>query len=94
MIPEFRVYYNEQGKILFYSCEKHEGNYIVVTKDEYAEGRPELLVIDGKLTRPNNSQSTIKLVPDVEGMSCAVDDVSIVTTTGNTQKWKLKVNEF
>jgi hypothetical protein len=27
--PEFRLYYDDKGKVLFYSCEKPEGNYIV-----------------------------------------------------------------
>ena len=28
--PEFRLYYDDKGKVLFYSCEKPEGDYIVI----------------------------------------------------------------
>jgi hypothetical protein len=28
--PEFRLYYDDKGNVICYSCEKLEGNYIVI----------------------------------------------------------------
>jgi hypothetical protein len=48
--PEFRLYYDERGCVLFYTCEKPEGNYIVIDSNTYAQGRPDVRVVDGKIT--------------------------------------------
>ena len=90
---QFRLYYDDNGNVLFYTCEKPEGNYIVIDKDIYAEGRPDHKIIDGKITKPKLFSGTIKLVQSAEGVSCNIDDISIVTDEGQTQKWKLKINE-
>ena len=31
-VPEFRLYYDESGKVICYTCEKLPGNYIVIDK--------------------------------------------------------------
>ena len=28
--PEFRLYYDDEGRVLFYTCEKPEGNYLEI----------------------------------------------------------------
>lgn len=96
MESEFRLYYDENGKVVSYSCYPLDTHtqFIVIDAQTYAECRPEVIIVDGKITKPTLSSNTIKLVPDNEGISCAIDDISIVTDTGVTQKWKLKVNEF
>jgi len=40
VIPEFRLYYDEKGKVVTYTCEKLEGNYIVIDKHVFAQARP------------------------------------------------------
>jgi hypothetical protein len=92
---ELRLYYDDKGNVLFYTCDKPEGNFIVIDKQTFAESRPDLKVVNGKLVRPGLNPVVAKLIPKDEGISCAKDDVSIVTTDDvEIQKWKLIINEF
>ena len=78
---EYRLYYNDLGEVLFYSTEDLPGNYIVVGKKVYDEGRYDNTIIDGVLVPPAQYVYQ-KLVPINE----PGDDVSIVSDA----KWKLK----
>ena len=96
--PEFRLYYDEKGKVLFYTSEKPEGNYVVVDPQTYAEGRPDLRVVDGRLSTVNQGSVVSKLVPDKnEGIACSEEDVSIIIPKKSKVKkikWKLKTYEL
>lgn len=96
--PEFRLYYDDKGKVLFYSCEKPEGNYIIVDAATYAAGRPDLRVIDGKISTAVPSLVVSKLMPNKdEGISCSEHDISVVVDdeyTDNITKWKLNTYEL
>ena len=95
--PEFRLYYDDRGKVLFYTCEKPEGNYITIDATTYAEGRPDVRVVDGKLSRNSNGSVISKLVVSDEGISCATEDMSIIVSDdydGKTTKWKLTTYEL
>lgn len=95
--PEFRLYYDEMGKVLFYSMENISGNYIVVDKQIFAEARYDWKVIDGKLTKYVPGITISKLKPDEsQGMSCAKEDISIIVDENynNIQKWKLTSYEL
>lgn len=96
--PEFRLYYDDKGQVITYTCEKIEGNYIVIDAQTYAESRPDLRVVNGKIVRISNSAVVSKLVPDdTEGKVCANEDISIVVNKDDnvkTQKWKLVTYEL
>lgn len=96
--PEFRLYYDEKGKVLFYTSEKPEGNYIVVDALTYAEGRPDLRVVDGRISTVNQGSVVSKLVPDKsEGVECSIEDVSIIVPKKckvKKIKWKLQTYEL
>lgn len=96
-VPEFRLYYDESGKVICYTCEKLPGNYIVIDKLTFAQGRPDIRVIDGKISTVQSHAIISKLMPDIEGTLCAVDDISIIVDdeyVGKTNKWKLTVYEL
>jgi hypothetical protein len=100
--PEFRLYYDEQGKVLFYTCEKPEGNYVVVDAVTYAEGRPDIRIVDGKISTVAQGSVVCKLIPTEnttdEYVECSEDDVSIIITNKRFKlkktKWKLSINEL
>ena len=96
--PEFRLYYDEEtGKVLFYTCEKPEGKFIVVDQITFACARQDIRVIDGKLTKGIQTVVVSKLMPDAaHGVNCMIEDVSMISTEeqGITQKWKLNVYEL
>lgn len=87
--PEFRLYYDEKGCVVSYSCEKHDGNYIVIDAQTYAEGRPDVRVVDGKLIKINTNAVISRLVQDTKGTLCEREDISILTDNDG-QYWNLK----
>ena len=97
--PEFRLYYDDQGKVLFYTCEKPEGNYITIDRQTYAEMRLDLRVINGVISRAMPNAVVSKLMPgdDEDSTICHSSDISIIVDsdyTGDTTKWKLKTYEL
>lgn len=92
-VPEFRLYFDDKGKVLCYTCEKLEGDYIVIDSLTFAEARPDVRVVDGKLVRAGTTAVVAKLHPSDEGTLCETEDVSVISeTTG--QHWKLKIYEL
>ena len=95
--PEFRLYYDDKGHVICYTCEKLEGNYIAIDAATYAIGRPDVRVIDGKISTVSPSAIVSKLIPADEGIECAAEDISLVVDEsydGKKQKWKLTVYEL
>lgn len=89
---EFRLYYDDNGKCLCYTCENLEGNYIVIDGDTYHQCRPDVYVIDGKIVKRSEMTVIHKLKPSTKGVTCSNDDVTMINTEGTT--WELTTNEF
>lgn len=92
--PEFRLYYDENGKVICYTGDKSVvGNFIVIDATAFAAARPDVRIIDGKIALPMASTIVSKLMPhDSEGTECYEKDISIIvdsTYIGNKLKWKL-----
>lgn len=96
--PEFRLYYDDKGQVITYTCEKLEGNYIVIDSQTFAECRPDVRVLNGKIVHTSSQSVVSKLVPNnTTGTNCAADDLSIVVTKNaklKTTKWKLETYEL
>jgi hypothetical protein len=91
--PEFRLYYDDKGSVTGYTCEKLEGNYIVIDATTFAESRPDIKVVDGKIIKNNYGSVVSKLCKDTEGVLCEAEDVSIITETAG-QCWKLETKSL
>lgn len=86
-LSEFRLYYiKATGEPLFYTMENEEGDYIRITKEQFAECRYDIIVKDGKITKPKNI-AIGKLVPSNIGFGTHATDISIV---GSDQYWSVK----
>lgn len=59
--PEYKVYYDDGGHIISYSVDQLDGNYIVISAEQYAEGRHDARVEDGKLIYTHTQEYTFKL---------------------------------
>ncbi len=95
--PEFRLYYDAAGRVVCYTCEKLEGNYIVIDADTFAQSRPDLRVVDGKLAAASTGAVVSKLTKSDTGVLCAADDISIIADenySGNTIQWELMTYEL
>ena len=87
--PEFRLYYDDKGQVVTYTCEQLEGSYIVIDATTFAESRPDVRVVDGRIVRSGSSAVVARLYPDNTGVLCEIEDVSIITEAEG-QYWKLK----
>lgn len=96
--PEFRLYYDDAGRVLFYTCDKPEGKFIVIDALTYAVARPDVRVIDGKISTVQSHAVVCKLMPSLnEGQECVAEDISIIAAMdyeGATTKWKLNSYEL
>lgn len=95
--PVFRLYYDDTGKVLYYTCEKLEGNHIVVDALTYAEARPDIRVIDGKISTVPRNMVISKLMPGETGIRCASEDLSVIVNdeyVDTTIHWKLNTYEI
>ena len=91
--PEFRLYYDDKGSVTGYTCETLEGNYIVIDAITFAEARPDIKVVDGKIIRNNYGSVVSKLCKDLKGTLCEAEDVSIITESDG-QYWSLKTKSL
>lgn len=94
---EFRAYYDEAGKVLFYTCDKPEGNYIVIDPLAFAEKRFDVRVKDGKLVKIVPGMIITKLKPNLEKGKCTSNqDISIIVNAEHKEhiKWKLDNHEL
>lgn len=87
--PEFRLYYDDKGQVVTYTCEKLEGNYIIIDALTFAEARPDVRVVDGKVVRAGAGAVISRLYTAKTGVLCEAEDVSIITEAEG-QYWKLK----
>ena len=90
----YRLYYNkETGEPISYTMEELEGDYVKVSKEQYHQGRYDVVVKDETICFITNMQYVRKLVPDADGIACNKTNVLIVDKTSTT-KWKLKTKEL
>jgi len=96
--PEFRLYYDDKGNVICYTCDTSlEGNFILVDNSTFSQGRPDVRVIDGRISTVSSGSVVSKLVSTDDGIYCAAEDVSIIVDSdydGETKTWKLKTYEL
>jgi hypothetical protein len=97
--PEFRLYYDETGSVICYTGDKSmTGNYIVIDAQTFAAARPDVRVIDGRLSTAAPKSVVYKLMPNNnEGVECVSEDISIIADDsydGKTTKWNLNIYEL
>jgi len=97
--PEFRLYYDDNGNVIYYNGDKSGiGNYIVIDALTFAAARHDIKVIDNKISTVAANAVIHKLMPnDIEGIECHLEDISVVvdnTYTDKNKKWKLTTYEL
>ena len=91
--PFFRLYYDAEGRPLFYSMAHEPGTYIELTPEEYHRGSSNVRVRDGKLVEVT-WRTTVKLVPGDSGTHCHPDNVAVVVTESQPHtKWSKQTYE-
>ena len=93
---EYRLYYDDNGDVICYTCDPVEGKYIVIDRQTFAECRPDIKVIDSRIVKKSETHVITKMVKG-NGITCAKEDINIIVNdehNGPTEEWKLKIYEF
>jgi len=79
---EYRVYYDETGKVTCMTNENLPGNYIRISKEIYDRASyKSMRVINGKLTRVNHTTDDFALVRSSKGYTSVKGHASILTNS-------------
>lgn len=86
--PQYRVYYNDTGRIVCYTMEDLPGNYIVISAEDYALCRYDARVDEGKLVYTHLQSHTFKLRKVAENTPGSVKttkyDINIIVEDDET----------
>ncbi len=88
---EFRVYYDDQGRVTCYSMEDLPGDYIVIDRVIFEQCRMDLKVKDGCLIRITHDASWRLAPTEASDTACHPDDITVVVppTHHTKQYWKV-----
>jgi hypothetical protein len=75
--PFYRLYYDDQGRPLFYSMADEPGTYIEIDQETFACSASNVRVRDGRLVEITWATTT-KLVPGNSGSPCHPDNVAVI----------------
>lgn len=91
---EFRLYYDDTGKVICYTSDNSVpgDNYIVIDAQTYAESRPDIRIVEGKIKRQSDFVVVSKMVESTTGVSCEPNDICIISDNGTY--WEPKVMEY
>lgn len=86
--PVYRLYHDDQGRVLFYSMEDLPGSWIEVDAQTYALTPYDIRVISGKIVQLPKKVAVNKLRPAEHGVCCHPRDMCIVVKPDNPHiKW-------
>ena len=85
---EFRLYYDDNGKVITYTSEKLPGKYLVITKEQYLEARGDAIVKDKQLCYTHIMSHISKLTKNLnQGVSTSKYDINILQSDGDVNFW-------
>jgi hypothetical protein len=90
---EYRLYYDDAGRVITYTTEKLEGNYIVITREQYSECRMDVVVVEGKIVRTERNRAVYVLEKNTGGVKTSKYDINIIINDGDGNYWKLTTYE-
>lgn len=91
-LTEYKVYYDSEGKVITYTTEKIDGQYILINKEQFDQARPDAIVKKGKLVYTHTMSHVIRLNRNSsQGVSVSKYDINIIDNSTDSVYWS---NEF
>jgi hypothetical protein len=92
----YKLYYDADGRVVTYSTEDLSGQYIEITREQYAEARSDVVIKDGKIIQTHIRNHVFKLEKSEQGIRCSKYDISIIADSGSQdgQYWKQAAYEI
>lgn len=87
-----KLYYDEHGQPIVYTCDTIQGNYIEVDPETFALANMRVKVINGTIKHLPPVIYVNKLTPGSSGTLCHSQDVAVVVNDSGTY-WKRKTYE-
>jgi len=94
---EYRLYYNTDGKPTMYTTEKPDGNYVVITREQYAICDWQVIVVDGEIKSTKNIKKIYKLQKSTTGIKTSKYDINILLEDNDDVEhnyWTLVTHEY
>lgn len=92
---EFRLYYDDNGKVICYTCDDLPGdNYIIIDSATYAESRHDIRVVDGEIKRDSDYIVVSTMIMSTSGVPCDTNDICVITNESPNNLWETIINEF
>jgi hypothetical protein len=90
----YRLYYDNDGFLIYYSMEELPHNYIEIDAVTYNQRLSNIRVIDKKIVITNPASYVKKLIPCTAGTPCDPNDICIVVSESTSHtKWSIKTYE-
>ena len=86
---EFRLYYDDAGNPVTCACEDLPGDYLVVDKETYAQGRYDIRIIDGEIVPLRDFVYYNKMIPSESGTACHPNNALLIEAE-STIFWNTK----
>ena len=74
----YRLYHDQQGRVLFYSMEDLPGSWIAVDAETYALASHQVRVVAGQLVPIPSAAAIDKLRPGKQGVCCDPRDICLI----------------
>jgi hypothetical protein len=97
---EYRVYYDSDGKVITYTTDVNlQGDFIVITREQYLEARHDAVIKDGQLVQTHIRRHVMKLVRGATpGRLASKYDASVLADDEEEDpdvcSWGIKVYEI
>jgi hypothetical protein len=90
----YRLYYDNDGFLIYYSMEELPHNYIEIDAATYNQRLSNIRVINKKIVITTPASSIKKLIPGTVGTPCDLNNICIVVNESTPHtKWSIKTYE-
>lgn len=78
MTLEYRLYYDSLGRVITYTTESLPGNYLIISREQYAEANPNIMIVNNQIAN-KSTRLVSKVTKNLEhGIETSKYDVNVI----------------